>query len=667
MTGGGGVRKVDGTAQLGPGASTEHLLTANWTTDQVYAPAGIGHYFNSTNVGARDYIGDIAELIVYDRALTVAEERTVGFYLEQKYGLNTSYVDPDLPIVRPLNENRLNMADNVGPTNVTIFGDVQSTGTSATTVSMLYGTNDAGSVVANWDSNLVSGVGVSLGPVTNQLSNLQSGTKYFFRYYATNASGVQVQEGSPGVFVTASTGFLASAVVSNGLVVWFDAATLNLTNNEPVCVWPNLVPNAYAALQNNPAEQPSYSLNGLNGRPAVSFNNAAGGDVLVQDDFGALLGNNAASIYIVARINNNHNYCLYETRANNPALREGIFTRPGTFRTGRVDIQGDPMPIGGDHIFQINSDTANWELLLNGSSIRSFTPAFNTGAGFRNVIGGRPQDALLRLNGFIAETLIYDRVLTTDEEQRVGDYLELKYGLNTAYRHPDEPVIDNSIGASGVTDSDAALNGTLLTVGSPPTAVSVYWGPTDGGTNAAAWSNVLALGVQGEGALSVGISGLSEETTYYYRYAASNAFREVWAPDSAAFTTDLNPTNFTYRFKVQLCGYDRSETLIDFPLAIRLSTNVPGFRYTDFRSVSGGDLRAAGENGTDLLDHEIDMWNTNGESIVWVRVPSLQSPNQCVWLYWGSTNVALPPTSTNGAVWRSGYRGVWHMNGSIGA
>lgn len=38
------------------------------------------------------YNGDIAELLVYDRALTAAEQNEVGFYLAQKYSLDTTYV-----------------------------------------------------------------------------------------------------------------------------------------------------------------------------------------------------------------------------------------------------------------------------------------------------------------------------------------------------------------------------------------------------------------------------------------------------------------------------------------------------------------------------------------------------------------------------------------------
>ena len=54
----------------------------------------------STNVGASFYngnavnalVGDIAEVLIYDSVLSASELNQVGFFLEDKYGLNTAYV-----------------------------------------------------------------------------------------------------------------------------------------------------------------------------------------------------------------------------------------------------------------------------------------------------------------------------------------------------------------------------------------------------------------------------------------------------------------------------------------------------------------------------------------------------------------------------------------------
>jgi len=46
---------------------------------------------NSSPSASNFFNADLAEMIIYNRALTGAEENAVGFYLEQKYGLDTAY------------------------------------------------------------------------------------------------------------------------------------------------------------------------------------------------------------------------------------------------------------------------------------------------------------------------------------------------------------------------------------------------------------------------------------------------------------------------------------------------------------------------------------------------------------------------------------------------
>ena len=55
----------------------------------------------------------------------------------------------------------------------------------------------------------------------------------------------------------------------------------------------------------------------------------------------------------------------------------------------------------------------------------------------------------------------------------------------------------------------------------------------------------------------------------------------------------VNPADFTDKVKISFAGYNRGETLQDFPVLVKLGTNVPGFTYADFASPTGGDLRFA--------------------------------------------------------------------------
>lgn len=99
------------------------------------------------------------------------------------------------------------------------------------------------------------------------------------------------------------------------------------------------------------------------------------------------------------------------------------------------------------------------------------------------------------------------------------------------------PSVDNSGGASAITIDAATLNGHLLISGSVSTQVRIYWGPTDGGTNAVAWTNVADFGVRSIGPFSTNIAGLAATSWYFYRAWASNGAGVSWAPNSASFLT----------------------------------------------------------------------------------------------------------------------------------
>lgn len=74
---------------------------------------------------------------------------------------------------------------------------------------------------------------------------------------------------------------------------------------------------------------------------------------------------------------------------------------------------------------------------------------------------------------------------------------------------------------------------------------------------------------------------------------------------------------FSAGFSINMADYD---TLLGTSLAANSPT---GFSYADMSDPSSGsELRFADSDGKSL-DYDVEEWNADGASLVWVKVPSL--------------------------------------------
>ena len=132
---------------------------------------------------------------------------------------------------------------------------------------------------------------------------------------------------------------------------------------------------------------------------------------------------------------------------------------------------------------------------------------------------------------------------------------------------------------------------------------------------------------------------------------------------TAAMADALDTTLFSMKSEMTIPGYAGSTTLANFPVLVRLAANSPtGFDYNDC-AADGSDIRFADANG-DLIPHEIDTWNTSGESLVWVSVPSVSGTATAFTMYYGA-DVSDLPAVTESDVWTgANFNAVWHFSGS---
>ena len=98
---------------------------------------------------------------------------------------------------------------------------------------------------------------------------------------------------------------------------------------------------------------------------------------------------------------------------------------------------------------------------------------------------------------------------------------------------PLPPVVTH-LPAGNVTPTGADLGVTVTGAGSA--TLTVYYGTTDGGSDAGAWASSVVQGAAA-GTVTVPLTGLSTATTYYFRAFAENEGGETWALESGQFTT----------------------------------------------------------------------------------------------------------------------------------
>ena len=171
-----------------------------------------------------------------------------------------------------------------------------------------------------------------------------------------------------------------------------------------------------------------------------------------------------------------------------------------------------------------------------------------------------------------------------------------------------------------------------------------------------------ALGEQTEGVpfttTITKADGLSDAYPYDVMIVASNdhgTVEKTLGSIGLWFPTSLN--DFAKKFPVTV-PETVTDTLAGFPLLVRLSAaNVEGFDYADVMQ-NGADILAADATGN-FLPCELQKYDPNGESLLWVRVPQMTAGTE-ITIYYGNPKSLIDIPSSKD-VW-SDYAGVWHLD-----
>jgi len=532
------------------------------TTSPTNGPIEIGGSAYGTS--AR-YAGVFGDILIYNRVLNADEHNRVGWYLQDKYGLEGGYRNPFaawLTNTAPTAVSKTSATLNA----ILLDGDLPAD------ITVCWGPVDGGDG-SDWAYTNSLGTVSSLGELSANVTGLLPGTTYYYRFLGDNSQG-RTWSGATRSFTT----WREQPDEIAGLQLWLkadeavfrDAGTTAATNGDVVTQWNDLSGNSRNAGRIGTVGNVTYERNSLGGLPVIRMTDLNNGDYLRSAAY-QVADTDDLTVFVVSRsapqtLGGSAIHPLISS--GNPASGGGAFcistTRPNLGGSAALGYFGRNYnaPVPYDEYTKTNevpnfSDGAGHviELRLTGAStggVGTFTGYYDgamkevqNGATSNPLngpveIGGSSSGTDRRYAGAFGDILIYNRALTEKERSRVGWYLHAKYGIAGSYANPFACVITNAA-ATEVDQTSATCNAELLD-GDVPATVTLYWGTADGGADAALWANTNVLGeVAGLGAISAALNGLTPGTIYYYRFHASNSQGGVWTDTTVAFVTDGPP------------------------------------------------------------------------------------------------------------------------------
>ena len=481
---------------------------------------------------------------------------------------------------------------------------------------------------------------------------------------------------------------------SNSLAFWIDADQLSLSDGDRLATWCDLSGHTQALHQADLPSRPEYITNALNGKPIVRFD---GSYRMTTDVVHVEWPMTNASIFVVMKSDpvsqDNRVFSLYPEQSTNRFLAHVPWGNRTTFDFGNFSTSGRVQtaaftPGTNYALWAMHSEYAVGQSIhLNGAIEAQDSTSDDISIDGRHLDVGTAS-----YQGDMAEMLIFSEKLDFADQQRVGYYLQTKYGFAGSYQDPSEV----NIGLVATTDADYPAPGVDQVVVS---IIATNAGPGD--ATGVTVTNTLPSGLtyvsDDGGAAYNGASGIWTIDNLAYQGVATLAItcsldsgtgdqvltntcavlavsETDWEAGndmaSAVFRANhetIVPSQFLRKMKITFPGYTKSETLTNFPALVKLNETLPGFRYTDFASGTGGDLRFTASDGQTALGYELEEWNVSGTTYVWVRIPGL-AVGTSIYAYWGNpSDTTAPAYATNGLAWRADQFIMTHMHNGSGA
>lgn len=394
-------------------------------------------------VGSRDDLftkmkGNIAELLIYDRALPATDRNNLVQYLQTKYGITNQ--SPTINLTAPANNSSVS-----APGVVTV--SATATDTDGTISRVDFFAN--GSLLASATS------------VPFQVPVLIN-TPGSITFTAVAIDNKDARGNATPITITATGTATSVLAVTNGLQLWLKAdAGVTKDASNAVTEWADQSGQGNHATQPDPTLAPLATETGFAGEPSLHFDGnddylnvvhspslAITGDIasffaVRFDDFGTFRSVWGKTAGNVPRPND---YYLLPGSGIPRVFRGSDETGVNQFVDGAGGVPtNSPSLLGFNQVGTLMTHHFNGQPF--GSGQLTVVP---TDASADLKIGTR-DDFVTRFHGDMAELLIYNRGLSEEEAFAVNAYLGGRYGVAIVQATNNPPVVTLTAPASGAT------------------------------------------------------------------------------------------------------------------------------------------------------------------------------------------------------------------------
>ncbi|MGF1485223.1 MAG: PQQ-dependent sugar dehydrogenase [Opitutales bacterium] len=479
---------------------------------------------------------DVAEILVYDRALTEQERQDVESYLFGKYFLS----GPSITITSPTQ-------------GADITGDAITVNVTSA------GPDNAGDqILFSLDGGASVAVPLTGGTASFTFSGLSGGNHTVLAQAANNAGEVY---GNPtavdSVSVTTSGGAVFTGIlgVTNGLVLQLES-DLKVTvssDNTTVVKWLDQsgLGNNLAVVNGGP-----LLLNGLTptSQPALRFD----GDDSLENEFplsGFPSGSGDRSMFMIVKYDSATAFAgaAYGTGSDNQAF--GLVVNGGG---GNLAVQG--WGSSNDIVSSVPGSGEGWlmhEVVVNAGSVAhfkdgipidTFSRTYNT--ALTKLVIGEEISGLGFVDMDIAAILLYDRAVTAVEREQIQTFLQNKY-LTGAPPNiaPNVAILSPATGTTVTTAQAVNLTGTASDTEDGDLTPSIQWSSSIDGAlgNGATVNTTLSEGTHTITAMVTdsGLTPAMDTITVEVTAAGSAVAIPVTSGLVLQLESDLNVVNVT--------------------------------------------------------------------------------------------------------------------------